>query len=181
MRSIRMMALLSGLALAGCGGGPGAEYRSGSAADYPDMQASAPGEAQCFATSAAENAAVASATNSARAARGLASVRPNATLARAAAGHACDMARRGLMAHRGSRTTGPAQRVKALGYRPSLTAENIAAGPFGLNRVLTEWNSSSGHLRNIYIQQIREVGIGRAIGSDGKTVFWAAVYAAPRG
>ena len=84
------------------------------------------------------------------------------------------------MAHRGSSSSGPAARVKALGYAPRLTAENIAAGPYSLNRVLAEWNASRGHLENIYIPQVREVGIGRAVGSDGRTVFWSAVYGAPK-
>ncbi len=89
------------------------------------------------------------------------------------------MARRGVMAHHGSRTSGPAQRVKARGYRPSVTAENIAAGRFGLDGVLQAWNSSPGHLGNILIPQLRDYGIGHAIAADGKTVFWTAVYAAP--
>lgn len=147
---------------------------------YPDVQASAPGRASCPATSATEARAAADATNAARRARGLGPVVPNAALSAAAAKHACDMAARGLMTHVGTSTKGPSQRVKALGYTPSITAENIAAGPFGLGRVLGEWNASSGHLANILIPQLREVGIGRAVGSDGRTVFWAAVYGAPR-
>lgn len=166
--------------LAACGA-PAPVQRSGASSKYPDVQATAPGKAQCYQTSAGENAAAAAATSSARRAAGLPAVSPNATLARAAAAHACDMASRGLMAHHGSKTTGPAQRVKSLGYAPRLTAENIAAGPFSLGRVLGEWNRSSGHLENINIPQVQEVGIGRAIGSDGKTVFWAAVYSMPKG
>lgn len=175
------MALLSGLVLmlAGCAAETGV-VRSASSSKYPDVQATAPGEARCFATSAGENAAAAAATNAARGAAGLPAVKPDALLARAAAAHACDMAQRGLMAHRGSSSTGPAARVKSLGYAPRLTAENIAAGPYSLNRVLGEWNRSGGHLENINIPQVQEVGIGRAIGSDGKTVFWSAVYADPK-
>lgn len=159
---------------------PSAPHRSGSPEEYPDVQASAPGKATCLATTDADNAAAAKATSLARARSGLPPVTPNPVLGRAAASHACDMARRGLMAHYGTTTTGPGQRVKALGYRPRLTAENIAAGPFNLTSVLSTWNSSHGHLNNIMIPQIREVGIGRAIGSDRKTVFWSAVYGAPR-
>lgn len=175
---IGMAALIT--ALAGCGT-PDPVIRSGSSSKYPDVQATAPGNAQCFTTSQADNAVAATYTNAARRSAGLPPVRPNKTLAEAAAAHACDMAKRGLMAHHGSRTTGPAQRVKSLGYPTRLTAENIAAGPFSLHRVLGEWNDSSGHLDNIHIPQVQEVGIGRAIGSDGKTVFWAAVYAMPKG
>ena len=84
------------------------------------------------------------------------------------------------MAHHGSATKGPSDRVKALGYQPSITAENIAAGPFDLQRVLAEWNGSSGHRANMLIPQVSEYGLGQAIGSDGRTRFWTAVYAAPR-
>lgn len=143
------------------------------------VKAVAPGQAQCFTTAQAENAAAAQATSRQRSAGNLPPVRANARLAKAAAQHACDMAQRGVMAHQGSRSRGPAQRVKSTGYRPRVTAENIAAGPFDLATVLATWNGSSGHLGNIMLPQVQDFGIGRAVGSDGKTVFWAAVYAAP--
>ncbi len=161
----------------GCGG-------TGRIKDMPsgpdDVQAVAPGKAVCLATTPAQNAAGARATNEMRRTAGLSPVRSNMLLAQVAAQHACDMAERGLMTHRGSKTTGPGPRVKARGYTPSLTAENIAAGPFELSRVLAEWNVSDGHLKNIMIPQVRDYGIGQAVGSDGKTRFWAAIYAAPR-
>ena len=145
------------------------------------VQATAQGQAQCFATSPAENAAAARATSQQRAAARLPPLRADARLARAAADHACDMAGRGLMAHQGSRTQGPVQRVKGAGYRPAVTAENIAAGPFDLARVLAAWNRSSGHLGNIMLPPVADFGIGHAVAADGKTIFWAAVYAAPKG
>lgn len=164
--------------LAGCGGssssGPPAVH------DKYAMQLMDPGAAQCTASTPEDTQAAAAATNAMRAGRGLPPVAPNATLSRVAAAHACDMARRGRMTHIGTTTTGPAQRVKATGYRPTVTAENIAAGPFSRSRVLQEWNASQGHRDNILIPQVREVGIGSAIGPDGKTVFWAAVYSVQR-
>lgn len=150
------------------------------AGDPYDIQATAAGTPECFQTSAGDNATGARMTNIARARAGLVPVVPNALLAKAAAAHACDMAARGRMTHVGSKTTGPGPRVKALGYRPVLTAENIATGPFGLNRVLAEWNASPKHLDNIMIPQLRDFGIGRAVSADGKWVFWAGVYGAPR-
>ena len=146
----------------------------------PTAQVSAPGSAQCFVTTADENRTAAAATNSVRGQAGLPAVRANATLAKAAAEHACDMAKRGNMTHAGSSSVGPSSRVKALGYSPTVTAENIAAGPYELNQVLSVWSGSSGHLANIRNPRVRDFGIGHAIGSDGKTRFWAAVYAAPR-
>lgn len=147
---------------------------------YITSPETAAGQVQCMETSADLNALGAQSTTEIRRARGLANVRPNAKLADAAARHACDMARRGQMTHHGSTTKGPMQRVKAVGYRPRLTAENIAAGRFGANGVLAAWEASRGHLDNILIPQVQDMGIGRAIGADGKTEFWAAVYGAPR-
>ena len=168
------------LALAGCGASAPPAANTLLPKSPHDVQATAPGQASCHATTAGENAAAAAATNGTRRTRGLAPVSANADLAEVAARHACDMARRGLMSHHGSSTTGPMQRLKAHGYRPSLAAENIAAGPYGQERVLHEWARSEGHLANILLPQLRHYGIGRAVGSDGRTVFWAAVYGAPR-
>lgn len=170
-------AALACLTLAACGNPAATDRAPG---DPADIQATAPGEPRCVRTTAADNAAGASATNDARSRAGLPPVRANMLLAEVAASHACDMARRGLMTHRGSNTTGPGPRVKARGYAPMLTAENIAAGPFDLQRVLNEWNASQGHLDNIMIPQVRDYGIGQAIGADGRTRFWAAIYAAPK-
>lgn len=175
--NMRLFIALTLLTLSACAPSPATQNP---ASDPHDVQATAPGRASCQSTTAQTNATSAAATNRLRQARGLAPVSPNPVLAKAAAQHACDMAQRGLMSHRGTRTTGPAQRVKALGYRPTITAENIAAGPFSLQRVLNEWNRSAGHRDNILISQMSEVGIGSALGADGKTMFWAAVYSDPK-
>ncbi|TJZ93354.1 CAP domain-containing protein [Paracoccus gahaiensis] len=144
------------------------------------VQIGPPGAASCPSTSPAQNAAGAAATNAPRRAAGLAPVVPDPLLARVAAAHACDMARRGRMTHLGSTTTGPAMRVKEAGYRPALSAENIAAGPFSLTRVLAEWTASPGHRANILLPQIRDYGLGQALGPDGRNTYWVAVYAAPQ-
>lgn len=168
--------LIIGLMLAACS-------ESASVNDSPDphaVQATAPGRAVCVATKGHENQAGASSTNSLRRNAGLPPVRANMLLAEVAADHACDMAKRGRMTHKGSTTSGPGSRVKAAGYAPMVTAENIAAGPFSLQRVLHEWNASSGHRDNILIPQVSDYGIGQAVSADGRTRFWAAVYAAPK-
>lgn len=163
--------------LGACAGGP-VDRRS--AVDMQAVQVTAPGRAACMATSRDQLVTGVAATNVLRGRAGLAPVRANMLLAEVAAGHACDMARRGRMTHAGSTTTGPGPRVKAAGYAPQLTAENIAAGPFDLSRVLSEWHRSPGHLDNVMVPQIRDYGIGQAVGADGRTRFWAAIYAAPR-
>lgn len=144
------------------------------------VQVAEAGAATCPATSQADNATGAAATNTLRQQAGLRPVQSSMTLAQVAARHACDMAGRGRMTHIGSTTSGPGDRLRAVGYRPSISAENIAAGPYSLNRVLAEWNASAGHRSNILLPQMRDYGVGQAIGADGRTRYWAAVYAAPR-
>ena len=144
-----------------------------------DIQATPPGQATCFAASSRQNQSGVAATNAVRSRAGLLPVKPNAALARAAASHACDMAMRGRMTHRGSTSTGPGSRVRAMGYLPRLTAENIAAGPIEQAGVLKAWEESEGHLSNIMLPQVTDYGIGQALAADGQTRFWAAVYAAP--
>ena len=146
-----------------------------------EIMAAAAGQAQCVPTSPEAAAAALAATNRARAARGLTPLRTNARLQRAAEAHACEMAMRGAMTHAGTKTTGPMARTKGQGYAPRLTAENIAAGRFDLNRVLSEWNSSPDHLSNVVIPGTQDYGIGQAVAADGKTTFWAAIYGKPKG
>lgn len=173
--AVRLAALL---VLTACG--PVSGSGTTGATDPYAVQVGSPGEATCLATTPARNIAGAAATNRPRSGAGLPQVSPNPQLARAAAAHACDMARRGRMTHIGSTTSGPADRLRLLGYTPRITAENIAAGPFPLQRVLNEWNTSQGHLDNILLPQVRDYGIGQAIAADGRTVYWSAIYAAPR-
>lgn len=152
VRTVRLCsAAVFVLGLAACAASPSREN-----ADVHDVQASAPGKAQCFTPSMAEQSAGVQATNAARSRNGLSPVQANATLARAAAAHACDMARRGRMTHTGSSSSGPGPRVKSLGYAPRVTAENIAAGPYTAPQALAAWNASSGHLQNILIPQMRD-------------------------
>lgn len=90
------------------------------------------------------------------------------------------MAGRGTMTHVSQSGGRPGPRLKAAGYRPAVTTENIAAGRMDLGRVLAEWRSSPLHLANVVRPGLRHMGIGHAVGGDGKTVYWTAVYAQPR-
>ncbi len=138
------------------------------------------GTVQCFATTGRDNANGAARSNAIRSARGLGQVRPNDKLAAAAARHACDMARRNEMTHKGSQLRKPSHRVRAQGYRQTIVAENIGKGFDSAAQVHQAWVNSRSHLSNILLPQIEEFGIGHAIAADGRTVYWAAVYAAHR-
>ena len=145
-----------------------------------DIHLSFAGEAKCTSTTEAQAARALAATNAARAAKGLAPMRTSPLAQKAAEAHACDMARRGTMTHRGSTTKGPADRMKKLGYKPALVAENIAAGAFTFDRTMNEWTASPGHLANIVIPGVKDFGVGYATAADGKSIFYAAVYGQPR-
>ena len=146
---------------------------------HGDIAVTLAGQVGFRATSGAEAAAVASTNGGTDARRARPGV-DGPRLQRAAQEHACEMAGRGLMTHVGTRSAGPGGRVKALGYLPRVTSENIAAGRMGLSRTLHEWQSSPDHQANMVIPGLRHLRIGHAIGSDGKTACWAAVYAQPQ-
>lgn len=182
MTAFRSTALvvLGAALLAACSAPQATSQAKPAGKDPYAVQVAPPGDATCHGTTRADNATGAAATNALRRQSGLVPVQPSMTLAQVAARHACDMARRGRMTHIGSTTNGPGDRLRAAGYRPAISAENIAAGPFTLNRVLGEWSASSGHRANIMLPQLRDYGVGQAIGADGRTQYWAAVYAATR-
>jgi len=141
------------------------------------------GSALCGPLPAAETGYALSHTNAVRKQAGLPPLQLNAKLQKAAELQACDMAGRGVMEHRGARSAGPGARVKQLGYRPRITAENIAAGAssiFDLNGAMREWTSSARHRQNMVIPQLRDMGIGRALSPDGRVAYWSVVYSAPK-
>lgn len=141
------------------------------------------GAVDCRKTLPEEATRALAATNAQRGSGGLSALRYNAKLQKAAEDHACDMAKRGVMEHAGAGTAGPGQRVKALGYKPAITAENISAGSvslFDLDGAVRQWAASPGHAANIMLPQISEFGVGRAYSADGRIAYAAAVYAAPR-
>lgn len=144
-----------------------------------DVQVSGAGDASCGALSSAEVARAVAVTSAFRASRGLPAVSADQRLNKIAAQQACHMAKTGLMSHAGPSNEGPKHRAKAAGYAPSIIAENIAAGPYGLEQALSAWNASGGHVANITLPAVRDFGIGVATGADG-TRYWAAVYAAGR-
>jgi uncharacterized protein YkwD len=116
-------------------------------------------------------------TNQLRAARGLALVRLDASLCRAAASHARDMAQNHYFAHT-RRTAGllgkstPGSRASAEGYRWGFIAENIACGQqTGLSAFLA-WVSSRPHYHNLVSPAVRELGIGIARDRQTNQPYW---------
>lgn len=117
----------------------------------------------------------------------------NQSLHASATGHSRDMAARNYFEHKSKgifRGTAPQDRMKAAGYAPSMSAENIAMIPtfnsqrtqsYGggapqvietdynsYNRLAAystqQWMESPGHRKNILNPQLKEMGVGVAIG-----------------
>ena len=103
--------------------------------------------------------------NDYRASEGRGPLRQNAALTRAAQAHAEDMVRRGYFSHiapSGGNGATFSQRANAAGCALRGGAENIATGQRSEAEVLSAWESSSGHRRNMLVASYREYGLGRA-------------------
>ena len=141
------------------------------------VQVTAAGAASCPATTEAENARAAALVSQMRQAAGGGAVQPNAAAARAAAVQACNMAKRGRLAHT-AMIGGPTMRLQMQGRVSLVTAENIGAGPrWSLDQVMRAWADSPSHAANLRNPLFGFVGVARAVAADGKTVFWSAVLA----
>lgn len=114
--------------------------------------------------------------NAARAAAGLAPMRVDPVLSRAARSHAHDMYRRGYYAHVSPSGVGVQQRHdRAGGPEWRLVAENIArcsrcAEPPEAAEIATyheRWMASAGHRANILAPELDAFGFGVAHGDDG--------------
>ena len=117
--------------------------------------------------------------NQQRTAKGLPKLSTDERLTQAAQAHACDMARKGYFSHRGVNGSTTMSRVKKLGYRACLSAENISYGWPDTGRAMQDLMQSSGHRANILRKQARAIGIG-VVPKQGKAGPWyVQVFAAP--
>lgn len=114
------------------------------------------------------------AVNAQRRANGLGAVSLDSRLVRAAAAHARDLNRRGVLDHRGSNGSKVGDRVTRAGYRWSEVAENLALTATGSARaVVALWMKSPGHRRNLLNRRVTQIGASRV----GDT--WVLVLARP--
>jgi uncharacterized protein YkwD len=95
----------------------------------------------------------------------------------AAIEHARDMADRRKMGHKGGDGSSPFDRMKRQGYEFQVAAENVAYGFDDVDSVMAGWMRSPGHRRNI-LGKFSEIGVGRAIASDGAS-YWCVTFGTP--
>ncbi len=123
----------------------------------------------------------------------------NQYLASAAAAHSGDMASRSYFNHKSKgifKRTDHSERIRATGYTPSMSAENIAMiptfnsqrivqSPYGNQVVDTDYNTyyrlasyavqqwmeSPGHRANILNRSLTDLGVGAAVGMQGNVPY----------
>lgn len=99
--------------------------------------------------------------NAFRVRNGLAALRPNAFLDRAATAHAQDMVNRDFFSHFNPDNVGPGERAEAAGYKFSLVLENLAAGQRDARDAVEAWiRSRDGHREAMLNPGVTELGIG---------------------
>lgn len=105
-------------------------------------------------------------------------VRWNPNLETVAVNQAQWMAHKGELVHSGPRGEGLGERVRQAEYRFERVAENIAAGYFELEQVLTAWRNSAKHCRNMLDPRFTEVAVACVKATNGGP-WWAIAFGRP--
>lgn len=125
-----------------------------------------------------EERAVIDLVNAERKKENLPPLTANLKLAKAARSHSAQMAKLEKMEHELEGKTAK-DRVEAVGYLYKRIGENIAAGQKTPEAVMDAWMNSEHHKENIMRKEFTEIGIGIALGQDGKR-YWTQVFGTPR-
>ncbi len=119
------------------------------------------------------------AVNAERRSAGLAPLAVSRRLTRAAQGHACSIARRDRVTHRGTLGAGLRLRLTRVGYHAAIANENLAMGLDSPAAAVAGWMGSPHHRANLLSAETRDFGAGIAQGTDGR-IYWVAISARHR-
>ena len=97
--------------------------------------------------------------NAYRRAHGLKPVVLDQRLAQAAGVSARYQASRGRIGHSGADGSRPRDRARSAGYRPHLTAENVASGQKSFGEAIRGWERSPDHKRNLLLPDAEAAGV----------------------
>ncbi|MBB4630429.1 CAP domain-containing protein [Sphingosinicella soli] len=114
------------------------------------------------------------ALNDLRGAQGLAPVRVDMALTRAAQAHSEDLAGWGKLSHSGSDGSNFVDRADRARFDGVPRAENVAWNLPTSHAVVVAWDKSPGHRDNMMLDDVTDVGIGYAC-SSSKGRFWTMV------
>ncbi len=123
--------------------------------------------------------AVVELTNKERERAGLAPLVVNMKLMRAARAHSANMARQNVLTHELDGKS-PMHRIRDAHYRHGEYGENCAGGSRTPVDAVRGWLNSEGHRENMMNPGFKEIGIGMAVGKQGRK-FWTQVFAEPAG
>jgi uncharacterized protein YkwD len=101
------------------------------------------------------------------------------TLARAAAGHARDMAERRRMAHAGSDGSTGGDRLQRAGYDWQQWAENLGQGVRTVDELMRLWAASPRHCENLMLPGLQDVGLACVEVGDRRP-YWSMTLGASR-
>jgi uncharacterized protein YkwD len=107
--------------------------------------------------------------NAYRKQHGLKPLTLNTALTEAAKLHSRDLAKWDRISHYGSDGSNPWDRVKRVGYRAKVAAENVGTGQASIEEVLKGWEASPGHNKNLLLRDAEHMGI--ALVQDPRTEF----------
>jgi len=126
-------------------------------------------------------AAIVDLTNEERTREGLATLRADARLSRAAQIQAEQMARAGRLDHvlPEAMHPRPEDRLAAAGYPWQAYGENLAVGYPDARSVVAGWIDSPGHRANIVGTAFTEIGAGHALDGSGRP-YYAQAFGRPR-
>ncbi|HEX8591296.1 MAG TPA: CAP domain-containing protein, partial [Candidatus Paceibacterota bacterium] len=122
-------------------------------------------------------------TNEERGDAGLASLKANSLLTRAAQMKADDMAAKSYYAHVAPDGTPPPYWLNAVGYKYQIMAENLVIDRESSDDAVSAWMGSKYHRDNILNPVFTEIGVGVAHGSyKGRdTIYVVQMFAKPIG
>ena len=136
----------------------------------------------------AAEVAIVEMTNAFRAKRNLATVRPNPKLAEAARAYAEILAEGRELSH-ALRETTPATRAQKSGYAYCQIAENLAMADYRggfssqdfARRTMRGWENSPGHLRNLMLPHLTDIGVAVVRAAPGDQRYIAVqLFGRPR-
>jgi uncharacterized protein YkwD len=140
------------------------DFVSGKRTEFSDLQA--------------VRAALLRRVNRERRAAGVPPMREEPLLDETAQRHAADMLARSYYDHDSPEGTTVLERSRAAGYRPNMTAENIARGQYTIEEVMDGWMSSPIHRENILSPLFADIGSGLAVGknANGYQILWVQCF-----
>ena len=115
--------------------------------------------------------------NNLRTSRGLQPLQLSSELNIAAQQHSEDMESNNFFDHIGSDNSSFAQRIRRTNYDGAPRAENIAAGSASSTNTFGQWENSEGHLRNMLLKDINQMGVGHVTNESTRfRHYWTQVF-----